>query len=110
MRIQGRVQLPRFLWSGLSTRASTPLETVHKERQAWQAPASCLITEHAPDWANGIQGQLHTWLNDFLNSPSHCVALNFILSSPLPVKAGVPQGSDLSQILFPILINELSDS
>ena len=48
--------------------------------------------------AYGIQGQLHTWLPDFLYSRSQRVALNRILSSPLPVEAGVPQSSVLGPL------------
>ena len=40
--------------------------------------------------AYGIQGQLHTWLTDFLYYRSQRLALNQIPLSPLPVKAGVP--------------------
>ena len=39
--------------------------------------------------AYGMQGQLHSWITEFLYSRSQCVALNKILSSPLIVKAGV---------------------
>ena len=46
--------------------------------------------------ADGIQGQLHAWLTDLLFSRSQCVALYRILSSLLPVKAGVPQGTECS--------------
>ena len=46
--------------------------------------------------AYGIQGQLHYC--------SQSVALNGTLSSPLPVKAGVPQSHILSPILFLIFI------
>ena len=38
-----------------------------------------------------IQSQLHIWLTDFLHSRRQRMALNGILSSLLPVKAGVPQ-------------------
>ena len=40
--------------------------------------------------AFGIQEQLHTLLTDVLYYSSQCVAHSGILSSPLPVKIGVP--------------------
>ena len=54
----------------------------------------------------GIQGHLHTWFKDFLDAHSQQVTLNRILSSPLPVKAGVAQG----RVLSPVLMNDFSDS
>ena len=57
----------------------------------------------------GIQGHLHSWLADFLFCRSQRVALNGVLSSPLPVQAGV-QGSVLGPVLFLVFINDLSDS
>ena len=57
-----------------------------------------------------MQGQLHSWVTDFLDSPNQHVALNGILSSLLPVKAGVPQSSVLGPVISQNFINGLSDS
>lgn len=48
--------------------------------------------------------------HDFLYSHIQRVTLNGILSSPLPVIVGVPQGSVFGLALFLIFINDLSDS
>ena len=60
--------------------------------------------------AYGIQGQLHSWITDHLHSRRPRVVLNGTLSSPLPVKAGVLQGSVIGTMLFLIFINDPTDS
>jgi len=60
--------------------------------------------------AYGIQGQLHTWLTDFLYSRIQCVALNDILSSLLTVQVKASEGSVVGSMLFLIFINDLSYS
>ena len=59
---------------------------------------------------NGIKGNLLETLTNFLNDRKQRVVLNHQHSKWANIKAGVPQGSILSPLLFLIYINDLTDN
>ena len=55
----------------------------------------------------GIRGAMARWLHSYLTSRVSRVRLQGILSDPLPVLAGVPQGSVLSPLLFNLMLMDV---
>ena len=57
----------------------------------------------------GIRGNALNWIRAFLGYRSQTEVLDGKESGSVPVTSGMPQGSELGQILFLIYINALSD-
>ena len=57
----------------------------------------------------GYKGKLLQFIHNMLNNRSQKVYANGVLSEPLPVLSGTPQGAALSPILFTIFMGEVGD-
>ena len=58
----------------------------------------------------GIDGDLLTWITDYLDDRKQRVVIKSCMSTFKNVKAGVPQGSVLGPLLFLIFVNDISSS
>ncbi|GFS93482.1 reverse transcriptase domain-containing protein [Nephila pilipes] len=58
-------------------------------------------------YSTGIKGNALIWINDFLRDRKFSVRFNAVLSESHKLRAGVPQGSALSVLLFLIYMNTI---
>ena len=89
------------------------MQTAKKSQKPWFTACGSLRQVHALKLnavyadSQKITQTVTTWFEVYLSTRQQCVAVGNQLSDLLPVSSGVPQGSILGPLLFPVDVNDV---